>query len=212
MSAKPAIVLFKNFNDHLRSLDFTRVNVENAFKKKAISKRDVEQVYKGLFLDAVASFEMFLENLFIGLLIDQYSPGTKKVFPKVKFKKNIVARKIVIINNYYNWLPYNNTIKRANDFFRNGLPFTLVSDTKFSIFNFNQNIEHICYIRNAIAHKSKYARLQFEKNVIGSVRLPMSERKVAAYLRGLYRTAPPHTRYEKLIIDMATMAKSLCEY
>ena len=213
MSEKPAIRLFKNFNNHLITLNFTRVNTEKAFNKKSISKRDVEQVYKGLFLDAVASFEMLIENLFIGLLAGQYLPGTKKVLPKVKFKKTTIARDIVINNRYFNWLPYENTTNRATDFFRSGFPFTaIIKDQRFSNEKFNAKMSKIHCARNVIAHKSKYAQSQFENQIKGSVPLPLSERKIAPYLRGLYRTSPDHTRYERFIIDMAKIAKSLCEY
>ena len=103
MSEKSAIFLYTDFSTHLKNLNFTRLNIEKVFSQNKISKRDAEQVYKGLFLDAVSSFEMFLENIFLGLLIKRYKINKNKVVPKIQFKKINVARKIVIPGSYFNW-------------------------------------------------------------------------------------------------------------
>jgi len=43
--------------------------METLLGKGIIVRRDIEQIYNGLYLDAVCSFERFIEGLFIGLLV-----------------------------------------------------------------------------------------------------------------------------------------------
>ena len=50
-----------------------------------IVRRDIEQIYKGLYLETVCSFERFLEDLFLGLLVGRITHPSSSVVPRVTF-------------------------------------------------------------------------------------------------------------------------------
>jgi len=172
---------------------------------RKIVRRDIEQIYTGLYIEAVCCFERFLEDLFIGILVGRLKHPLSNVVPRVTFRSDIIARDVVFGgNDYVDWLPYYHTEKRANAFFRNGLPFTSLQSSDKKI------IEQICYIRNAIAHKSKHSKKLFDNKVIGDIPIPLRDRTPAAFLRSKFRIAPVQTRYENLIIEMSLIAIKLC--
>lgn len=190
---------------HINYIEPTRTKMETLMYNGEIVRRDIEQIYKGLYLEAVCCFEHFLEDLFIGLLTGRFKHPSPSVVPRVTFKSSKVARDIVLGgHNYVDWLPYNHTKQRANAFFRNGLPFTLLEPRD------KQIIEQICHIRNAIAHQSNHAKKQFDDKVIGDIPIPPRDRTPAAFLRSKFRIAPVQSRYENLIIEMAGIAIKLC--
>ena len=201
------MLLFGNLKKRYKNLEFTRNKIESLRSQKIIARRDVEEVYSALFLNLATSFEDFLENLFLGLLIENnYVTRTKKVKPKIYFKSMKIARNIVIKDNYYNWLPYESTKKRANHFFKKGLPFTASSIDE-------SMIDRMYYTRNAVAHKSLYAQKKFEEKVIGATNLLPREKRVPCYLRSSGRiVSDPQTRYENFVINILDIAKILCDY
>jgi len=195
-----------NFIGHLRYLDPTRLKMETLLGKSIIVRRDIEQIYNGLYLDAVCSFERFIEVLFIGLLVGRFNHPSSHVIPRVTFKSDMVARDVVVGGNrYVDWLPYDRTEQRAKAFFRNGLPFTSFQSQD------KQRIEQIFYIRNAIAHKSNYSKKIFERHVIGSISIAPRDRNPAGFLRTKFRISPVQTHYENLIVQMANIAIKLCQ-
>ena len=64
---RSATTLSNRFAGHLRFLNMTRNKMERLLSTNDIVTRDINQVYAGLYLDAVASFERLIEELFIGL-------------------------------------------------------------------------------------------------------------------------------------------------
>jgi hypothetical protein len=60
---------------HLKSLEWTRTKMERLLSEGAIVRRDIEKVYKGLYLDAITSFEGLVEELFLGLLVGRLVSG-----------------------------------------------------------------------------------------------------------------------------------------
>ncbi len=203
---KDAVDISNSLKQHLANLDCTRKKIEKLWVQQVVAKRDVEQVYKGLFLDAVASFEEFFENLFIGLSTKKIKPGSSRVSLKASFRYDPIARPIITGGNYYNWFPYYRTKRKAIYFFKDGYPFTCLTNIEIDI------IAKIMYIRNAIAHKSNFAKKNFEDNVIGSTSLLPREKKVAAYLRGRYSALSSRTRYENFVMAIATIADKVCTY
>mgnify|MGYP001568086396 CR=1 FL=1 len=203
MSSKASAVA-DEFRSHLNRLASTRAKFENLFASKKIKRHDVEQVYVGLYLDAVVSFERFIETLFIGYLVGRIRPSSKRIVPRISFSSEKVARDVVFGGqNYVDWFPYRYTEKRAVAFYRNGLPFTGLQDAD------KKAIERLLTIRNAIAHRSSYSMRTFEKNVIGSLPLTGRERSPAGYLRSIFRITPDQTRYENLVAEMAGIAQKL---
>ena len=201
----PATRLANELVSHLNGLDQTRRKVESLFGTGALVRRDIQQVYAGLYLDAVTSFEDLIEKLFIGLLVGNVTSSHAGVVPRVTFKSPIIAREIVFGGrNYVDWLPFDQTEKRAKAFFRNGMPFTsLVKQDR-------GQIDKLIAVRNAIAHRSAHSQRQFEQRAIGSTPVTPKERIPAGYLRSRFRVSPDQTQYESLVGDMATVAQKLC--
>lgn len=204
--AKQVTVHFNNLVSHLNTLEKTRKKMELLLTKGIIVRRDIEQVYEGLYMSSITAFENWIENLFVGLLVGRLKHCSSSVVPRVSFKSERVAREVIFSDrNYVDWFPYDKyTIKRANAFFRNGLPFTSLDRID------KGKLEAIFCIRNAIAHKSTHSKKKFEDKVIGSLHVTQQERTPAGYLRGIFRISPSQTRYKNLISEMASIAKKLC--
>lgn len=202
--AKSAASTSGDFRTRLRSLEYTRNKLHKLFLTGQITRRDIEQVYQGLFLEAVAAFESHIELFFIGLLSKSIDPHSRLTVSKATFSSRSTAMPIVVGSRFYDWLPYSRTRERAEHFFRNGHPFSVLDASEAD------KTEEFRFIRNAIAHRSDHAKQQFEKNVIGPTSLSPRERRVGGYLAGNFRSSPPQTRYESLTIDMATIFEKIC--
>lgn len=198
--------LFKKLTGHFRYLEETRKKAESLFDKKIIVRRDIEIIYAGLFLDIVTSFEAFIEDLFLNLLVDDTIHPLKSVTAKFNFR-NIASSRIIVCGgrNYIDWFPYDFTIKRAKIYFKSGKPFTNFDKVE------KKYIEEILYIRNALAHRSKYSIRQFDRNVIKDLPLTSKEKTVTGFLRSLYVYSPPQTRYEYYVFQLAYLAKKLVQ-
>jgi len=189
---------------HFSYLEKTRNKVEKLFQNGDIVRRDIDQVYEGLFLGCITSLEAFIEDCFIGMLVGAIKHKKKYVKPKILFKSYKIARKIVFAGKpYVDWLPYQNTTDRARLFYNKGLPFTMIEEID------KQILSEICYIRNAIAHKSPYSLSKFKDSVIQNRHLIHRDKYPAGYLRGIYRTAPSQTRYENYINSISSIALKL---
>ena len=142
--------------------------------------RDINQVYIGLYLEAITSFERFIENLFIGLLSGTHTVNTRTVVPLIAFRNRRAVGPIVFRErSYLDWLPYDRTEERARQFFQNGVPFSCVAEQE------KQLIRQCIYIRNAIVHDSKHASGRFERHVLGNQNL-ISRREKARRLSQKY--------------------------
>src|SRR5258708_26288687 len=56
------------FVRNLQNLDYTRKRMETLYQDNRIVLRDLHSVYESMFLRAVTSFEVFLEELFIAIV------------------------------------------------------------------------------------------------------------------------------------------------
>ena len=92
---RPAISLANKFIGHLNYLEKTRAKMERLLTTGAIVRRDIEQIYAGLYLEAITSLERFIENLFIGLLVGRIAPASSEIVQRVSFKSDRVAHDIV---------------------------------------------------------------------------------------------------------------------
>ena len=205
--SRPSSSIAEALSTRFRTLDATRRQIERLSPKQLISNRAAEQMYEALYISAFASLEIFLEELFIGLLVEDSGLRSSQtdVIPRVRIKSHRVAREIIIgaSRDYTDWLPYNRTAARADLFFRGGRPFSLLSDGDRS------QLKACAVVRNAIAHRSRFSLREFEKKVIGSTPLPPRERRPAGYLRGQGSAAPPRTRFESLLGTMLRVARTL---
>lgn len=190
---------------HLRYLNATRSKMEHLYKSGYIVRHDIEQIYEGLFIDAITSFEGLIEKLFIGLLIGNIKHASANVVPRVAFKSAKVAREIVLGGKpYVDWLPYNYTEQRANAFFRNGHPFTFLDQPE------KNSLAKLWWIRNAIAHISQFSMQKFQQKVIGPLPLLSRERTPSGFLRSVFRARPIQTQYEVSIIEICNLAFKIC--
>lgn len=188
----------------LDSLDRTRRKIEQLARHRRLVRRDVEQVYSGLFLDAVTSFERHIERLFVGMLVRAIHTNNT-VTPRVQIRSHKVAREVLKgSQRYVDWLPFHYTEKRAEAFFRGGRPFTQLTDQD------KKQLQHLMWVRNAIAHKSAHAQRVFLQNVVSNAPIPQREKTPAGYLRSVFRIAPRQTQYEALIGDMVAVSRRLC--
>ncbi len=210
--ANSAKTLSNKLISHLANIEKTRKKSEELLKGGILANRDVDVIYSGLYIEAVVSFEKFIEDLFIDLLSKRVKHSSIKVKPKIYFKSATLARNVLLgERSYIDWLPYEKfTKKRAKRFFKNGLPFTgrdirLETSTQPSIDKrIEKSSENIFIIRNVLAHKSEQSFKRFQKEIISSsVGLHSKEKKPIGYLRGIHSHHPiPTTRYEQIINEM----------
>lgn len=192
-----------------RLLDATRRRIEGLGSKGALPRRAIELVYEGLFLSAVTSFESFLEELFLELLVTKgsnVSASRAKAKPRIVVRSASVARELAVgpSRKYVDWLPYDKTVERAKIFFTGGRPFTAAPDSALIV------LKKGATIRNVIAHKSRHSVRKFENEVLNHAPLTPRERTAAGFLRGVLAIGPPHqTRYEAYVSNMLTIARIL---
>ena len=190
-----------------RSLESTRKKIERLARRGGLTQRAVLTMYEGLFLSAHVAAELFLEELFVGLLPKDKGVESSRndVMPRVEITAHSIARDLITgpSRQYVDWVPFDKTISLAKLFFRGGRPFSDLAKPHQDI------LKKSHYIRNAIAHKSAHGMRQFNNHVVGTVPLPPGERLPAGYLRGLYRTKPAETRFTNLLSQLLLCARDL---
>ena len=202
---KASKILAKRLTIKYKALELTRKRVDMLHTNKQIALRDKKQFYEGLYLKTHVLFETFLEDLFYGLLVENSAITTpNSVTPRVAIKSHNIARDLVQAGkDYMDWIPYERTMDAAKLYFRNGDPFcSLRHSEKTDIYK-----SHV--MRNVIAHESKHSLKKFEQHLIGTTALPVSEKKPAGYLMGIYATSPPQTRYELYAAKLRNIAIKL---
>lgn len=194
------------FQRSLQRLNFTRHRMEKLFSEGAISRNDLHSVYEALFLRAVTSFEAFLEDLFVAILVGraQYTRDRRvKVLMSASSRETL--RQILLQGDaYMNWLPFGHTENRAKLYLKEGRPFSELTAGDKSI------LKTITVIRNAIAHKSPYAISEFERTVINSLPLLPNERSPAGYLRSRITSGQAQSRFEVYMGELGRCGGALC--
>ena len=200
-----AIGVAKGFTDNLNDLESTRSKMENLLTENTVTILDIEQVYAGLFMEIMTSFESLVEHLFVGLLSGRFDPDATGAVPLIDFKdKTRVVRFIQGRDRFLGWMPYRDTEERANLFFTKGWPFTKLTDKE------KQTLTHCHLIRNAIAHKSAHAQYQFVNHVLTNQTLMPREKTPTGYLRSIFRSSPIQRRYQDFAYTIASVATRLC--
>ena len=195
----------KKFHKNLHSLEQTRKRIENLHSSKSIRSGDADSIYEALFLRAVTSFEGFLEELFIGILSDYKKYRRRGISLRMKVTSAAALQEILLQGNrYLNWLPFDQTERRAKLYLKEGRPFSQLPEKDKSM------ITTITTIRNAIAHKSKHALSEFDRKVIASRNLLPRERVPGGYLRSSVTISPPVNQFEVYILELARISSSLC--
>lgn len=199
--------LFGALSARIGGVDRTRRRVDQLVQLGHLSRRAGEQVYESLFLNCFTAFEVFIEEVFLTLLVSPASAATRGTgaVPRVAVRSLSIARELVVGpgRKYVDWFPYDRTVERAKLFFRGGRPFTDVSPPQQELLNKAQ------LIRNLIAHRSRHSEERFQRQVIAGTALAPREHRPAAYLRGAVAAAPPVTRYEVYATALLAVAKQL---
>jgi hypothetical protein len=189
----------------LNNLDYTQKRMEQLHRERKIALRDLHSVYEALFLRAVTSFEVFLEELFIAILAQKSKYPKTRVSILMTVTSNAALMEILLQGDkYMTWLPFDRAEKRAKLYLKDGRPFSDLSNGDKSM------IKTITTIRHAIAHKSAHALREFERTVIGSQSLLHGERKPAGFLRSPVRSDPARNRFEVYITELGRIANILC--
>jgi|ERR1700722_2800366 len=202
--ATPAELI--KFQQTLRTLDYTRARMEDLYLGKRIVRRDLDSVYESLFLRAVTSFEGFVEDLFLSILERRtYYKPARNVSLRMKAISHEALMEIVLQGDQYlKWLPFKETEKRARLYLIDGKPFTEIDNGD------RTQVQTITTIRNAIAHRSRYAMNEFQVKVIGSRSLLPREKKPAGYLQSRIGSGGSPTRFEVYVQVLNKVATGLC--
>jgi len=203
--AKSSIEIFNLFRQKCIVFERIRKKQEALYLSGQIVRRDIEEVYAAIFLNAVASLEAFSEDLFIGLLARQVISRHSNVNVRVKIQSYKVAREVFLRGKkFFKWLPYENTENAAKTFFTGGRPFTSITQDE------GKHLDKCLTIRNAIAHKSRHAIKRFSKEVLVNLTLMPREKQPKSYLRSQFSMAPPSTYYQQLVGEIRRIANKLC--
>ena len=202
---RSSISIFNSFHSKILTLEKIRGKQESLFDKGYINRRDIEEVYAAIYVDAIAFFEALIEELFLGLLVQKIKPRISKFNIRVVVRSYSVARDILFQGKkYLNWLPYDNTEKRAELFFTGGRPFTVLSSTE------KEHIERCLTIRHAIAHQSRHAIDKFKSEILSGWTLTMRDRNPKSFLRAQFSLSPRKTYYQHYIDDLTRLASTIC--
>ncbi len=207
--SKQAQELSNSLIGHLANIEKTRKKAEELFASGQLVKRDVDIIYGGLYIEAVTSFERFIESLFLSLLSGSVEHLSKRVKARVTFDSVELARSILVgERRYLDWFPYDNTIKRAKAYFKDGLPFYGLDKGRDVTIHpsldgkIKQTVEKLLIIRNVLAHKSRHAYHRFEDNDPRNCP-SCSGKKPIGFLRGHHTTTPTiHHTYQQIISDI----------
>ncbi len=200
-------------DQELARIDRARRRAERVWAKEGQTRearRDLERIYGGLFIGGVVAFERFLEELFVGLLVDRKDIGLvssrREVDPYVQLRSHDGVRRILFDGpkGYVEWLPFDRTEERAKRYFREGAPFTksLESGEK-------AQLRRVLALRNALAHQSRKSLSGFERVTLANVMLAPRDREPNRYLRSQLAVNPARTRFEGHFAELSGMGWEL---
>jgi hypothetical protein len=197
--------VLKRFQRHLEKIEITRTRMDSLHSQGQIALRDLESVYEALFLRAVTSFEAFLEELFIAILREKTRYSQRRVSLRMKATSSAALLEILLQGkDYMQWLPFNETERRARLYLKGGKPFSDLTDGDKSM------MKTISTIRNAIAHRSEFAMNQFATKVVGNQPLLPRERTPAGYLRVPVGARPATTKFDSYMGELSRLSATLC--
>lgn len=143
-------------NDNLNLI--SKINQLNS-DKKILTENYLDQITELAFLKIYISWELFLEDIFIKLIL--ISKNYYKVKSYVRPKNYSHANELLKENNkYFDWTDINNVIFKSENYFLNGFP--LSNNLKL----IKTELIEMKRIRNGIVHMSQKARDSFKSLVI----------------------------------------------
>lgn len=199
----PALVssntLFNALENRLKSLESTRVQIEILYTSNTITEEMLDNAYIGLFLSMCTEFEGFLEDLFLGLLLDGGGVSQSDVTTNIVVSRLDIMRALIygIKGNYADWLPYERTVERAETYFLDGKPFSKPDQGQRS------RLKEIYLIRNVLAHKSDFSRKKFDEVVVGNRNLSLKEKTPVGFLRVTTASGPMYRDHHLQLLSIA---------
>ncbi len=195
--------LQQNLINSIIAIDKTRRKTELLHNRGDLSRKEIAQIYGLLFIKSINIFENFIEELFVGMLTGGIKKSSR-VCPCLEFTSYQLARRIIKgTNKYISWLPYENTLSLADIYFRQGKPFTFLSQDEKAI------LQKMLWIRNALAHNSRFATNVFREKVSKGLSLSTRERSPEGFLRSLFRITPRQTRIENFMSELISISSTL---
>ena len=201
---KNSLTIHKEFQKKVKELNEIRRNFEVAFNAGNINAQDIIQAYSGLYLETFTYFENLIEMLFLGMISGEVAHHNSIIVKKIKIKPATETQAVIFAQKpYLDWLPFDKTIPRANIYFTDGKPFSLLTTDQ------NKKLTNYHKIRNAIAHKSGKAILEFEKIINGLTLLPI-EKTPTGYLRNIPSAATNKTQLQIISEELVAISFTLC--
>lgn len=176
--------------------------MERLYRTNRIALRDLHSVYEAMFIRAVTSFEVFLQDQFIAIMNGNVTyQKVRGVSVRMKAMPSSALPEILLQGRpYLTWLPYEHTDKRALIYLKEGKPFSDILKPE------RDTMDGITLIRNAIAHQSAHAIKQFENKVLAGLVLLPQEKTPAGFLRSVLRAAPLQRRFEFYATELGRIA------
>lgn len=89
--------LSRSLQKRFLALESSRKSIESLVAHGDLSERTAKHLYEGLFLNAHVAFEGFLEDLFIGLLVEGQGVTSSRsdIVARVTIRSHRVARDLV---------------------------------------------------------------------------------------------------------------------
>jgi hypothetical protein len=176
--------------------------LESLHRRTTITDEMISNAYIGLFLSMCTEFEGFLEELFLGLLLDGGGVAQAGITTNLIVQRDEIMRALVYGPNsdYADWMPYDRTLRRAETYFLDGKPFSALDAGQKS------RLKEIYLIRNVLAHNSDYSRKLFDAKVIGERVLSESQRTPIGFLRLTTASGP---MYKDLHLQLLSIGRML---
>ena len=186
----------------LKQSEWTLNNINKAYAKKHLVRRDVELAYEGLFLQSVVGFELLIEDLFFHL-VTGLATHPRPTTPLLRFPTIDIARDIISRKRYIDWLPIGKMEEISKIFFLSTQnPFICLSSPQ------RNEVDKVLTIRNYIAHKSEFSKKKFNNSVVGSTSLPSRNNTLLAYFQ--FPHAGSVNKYAYHVGELVQAARTLC--
>lgn len=182
--------IHRGFSNRLTQILYTLRNGDIAFAKGHICRRDCARLYSGSFLEAVVSFELSIEKLFVDCLTGRcVHPRAYRTL--VTCANSPVAYQLIKHGSrYVDWLPLDKSETIAKIFFLPGR-----NPIQGCVAAYGVEVQKCLFIRNYIAHSSPHSERQFRTQVVGATVLPARDRDVFGYFRYTHTVGVPKIEY-----------------
>ena len=165
--------------------------IEKEYSRNRLRTTDIELVYCSSFLSVCARWETFLEEVLFeaacGLGSSRAGNWRHAAFRSRESMRNILTHGG---KSYLTLGTFENAASVTAVLVNEGRPISAVSTANRTL------IGEAVQIRNAIAHDSLNAKVNFRNKVPGVGALPNSKRTPGAFLRHEFRVEPNQRRYQ----------------